>query len=291
MYRLNDLYSEIIKKPLLSEIGIACEKVDSTMAILNRLMTDRCSMYSFNLVTAGWAIIIYSGKKLTINKGDIFIFTPGATIYTKEVSDDYSCWCLMCDESTTYGIPYARKIITASFFPALTHDDCKLSLNDRDASILAHRMEEIHTCLNSNHCYKDDILQSLYSIFVLDLLNIENSFHTIQEVNLHSIDLFLRFLKLVNENFIAEHDLKFYADALSVTSIYLSRVVKRLSNQTIKKHIDRLLAMEACFRLSNTDKPIATIAAELNFANPASFCKFFSRQKGMSPREYRNTIL
>lgn len=291
MYSLNDLYNKIIRKPLLSESGIACEKIDPDMAVLNRLMNDRCSMYSFNIVTSGWAKVIYRGKEITIKKNDIFIFTPGATIFTKEVSDDYLGWCLMCDESTTYGIPFARKIITASYFPSLAHDDCKLSLTYTDASILTRRMEEIHACLHSDHCYKDDILQSMYAIFILDLLNIENSFQPIKEVNLHSIDIFLRFLKLVNENFIAEHDLGFYADSLSVTSIYLSRIVKRLSNLTIKNHIDRLLAMEACFRLSSSDTSIAQIAEDLNFANPASFCKFFSRQKGMSPREYRNKIM
>lgn len=253
-------------------------------------MTDRCSLYSFSLVNAGVAKIIYSGKELSIKKNDIFISTPRTTVYTTDVSDDYSCWCLMCDESTTYGITFARKIITASYFPALTHDDCKLSLNDTEASILAHKMEEIHEYLNPVHCYKDDILQSLFSVFILELLNIENFYQPLEKLNLHSIDIFLRFLKLVNENFITEHGLGFYADSLAVTSIYLSRIVKRLSNMTIKRHIDLLLAMEACYRLSNTDTPIAQIAVDLNFANPASFCKFFTRQKGKSPREYRNKL-
>ena len=134
-------------------------------------------------------------------------------------------------------------------------------------------------------------MQALYSIFILDLLNIENQYTPIQAVNLHLIDLFLRFLKPLKENYIARHDLDFYADALSVTSIYLSRAVKRLSNQTIKNHIDRLLTMETCFRLTNSDAPVTQIAVDLNFANPASFCKLFSRQKGMSPREYRNKFL
>ena len=152
-------------------------------------------------------------------------------------------------------------------------------------------MEEIHFYLNAEHYYKDESLQALYSIFVLDLLNIENKYRSIQNSNLHQIDLFLRFMKLINMNYIIQHDLNFYADSLSVTTIYLSRVVKRISNQTIKNHIDRLLIMEACSRLTNSDTPIAQIGIELKFANPASFCKFFSRQKGMSPREYRNKFL
>lgn len=288
MYRIADLYSEIIRKPLLTDCGIACEIIDPAMAVLNRQLTERCSMYSFNLVMEGRATVIYCDREIVINKNDLFIFTPGATIYTKDVSDDYSCLCLMCDEAATYDIPLARKIITASYFPTLTHNDCKLVLDAHDASLMAHRMKEILDCQNSRHCYKDDILQSMYSIFVLDLLNIENSLQPIKDVNLHSIDIFLRFMKLINENFITHHDLKFYADNLSVSTIYLSRVIKRLSNLTVKNHIDRLLLMESCFRLSNSDIPVSTIAEDLNFANPSSFCKFFTRHKGVSPREYRN---
>lgn len=291
MYQLSDLYYNIIKRPLQSGSGIACEMLNAEFAVLNRQLTDRCLMYSFNLVTQGWAKIIYCGKEVVIRKNEMFVYTPGATIFTKEVSDDYAGWCLMCDEATTYSIPFARKIVIASYFPLMTNEDSKLLLTDRDVTVMDRRMEEIYTYMNSDHCYKDESLQALYSIFVLDLLNIENKYTPIKAVNLHLIDLFLRFLKLLNENYIARHDLDFYASSLSVTSIYLSRVVKRLSNQTIKNHIDRLLTMEACFRLANSDTPIAQIAVDLNFANPASFSKFFCRQKGMSPREFRNKFL
>lgn len=248
-------------------------------------------MYSFNLVTCGWAKLIYCGKEIIIRQDDMFIYTPGASIYTKDVSEDYSGWCLMCDESTAYSIPFARKIVTASYFPALANDDSKLPLCEHDVTLMDKRMGEIYSYLNIEHCYKDESLQALYSLFVLDLLNIENSYKPIQDIHIHQIDIFLRFLKLLNENYIDRHDLDFYADSLYVTSIYLSRVVKRISNQTIKNHIDRLLMMEACFRLTNSDAPIAQIAVDLHFANPASFCKFFTRHKGLSPREYRNKCL
>lgn len=291
MYRLSDLYSEVIQKELQSGCGITCENVGPEMAILNRQLTDRCSLYAFNLVTRGWAKLIYGGRTFTIHKNDFFVSTPGVYIYTKEVSDDYSCWCLMCDEASAYGIPFARKIITAAYFPSMVQEEDTLAMNDHDISTIAHRMEEIYNYLNSRHPYKDDILQSLFSLFLCELLSIENAYQSAGELNPHAIDLFLRFLQLANENFIDRHDLEFYARSLSVSSIYLSRVVKRLSNQTIKNHLDRLLAMEACYRLTNTDTPVGRIAEELHFANPASFCKFFVRQKGISPREYRNKFV
>lgn len=291
MYHLIDLYNNIIRKPLPTACGIACEIIDPDMAVLNRQLTERCSLYSFNLVLRGNAKVKYGEKEFEIGQNDLFISTPGIMVYTVDVSDDYYCLCLMGDEATTYEIPYARKIVTASYFPVSARCDSKLTLSASDAGVLELRLREIHSYINSSHLYKDECLYSLYSLFILDLLNIENKVKPYVDFNARSLDLFVRFLRLLSDNFVDHHDLEFYAGALSVTSIYLSRIVKRLSGQTVKNHVDRLLMMEACFRLTNTDSPVSEIAGNLNFANPASFCKFFVRQKGMSPREYRSEMV
>lgn len=101
------------------------------------------------------------------------------------------------------------------------------------------------------------------------------------------ISLFLRFSQLANDNFRTHHNLKFYADKLALTNIYLSRVVKKISGQTVKYHIDRLIAMEASYLLQNTDHPISRIGEMLLFANSGSFSRFFIRWQGVSPKEYR----
>lgn len=288
MYQLSDLYALIMNKELPSTCGIACERVDREMAILNRKITERCSLYSFNLVLRGWAKIRYHDRVLIIEKNDCFISTPGTEVYTLDVSEDYLGWCLMCDESPALTLPLARKIITASYYPIAISSGYKIRLPEKEAKLLARRLEEIFEYGLSSHFYKEDSLIVLFSIFILDLLNIEYDSLIPEKADLHSVDLFIRFLRLTNENFISHHDLGFYARQLAVSPIYLSRIVKRISAQTVKNHIDRLLIMDACFRLTSTSASISQIALDLNFANPASFCKFFVRHKHMSPRRYRN---
>ena len=100
-------------------------------------------------------------------------------------------------------------------------------------------------------------------------------------------DLFLKFCRLLTQNFLTEHEIGFYADRLAVTPIYLSRILKRFSGMTVKSHVNRLLLIEATNLLINTDTPITTISAKLHFANPTGFTKFFVKHKGISPREYR----
>lgn len=287
MFKLSDLYTNIIKKPLPTDCGITCELLDPCMAKLNRLLTESVSCFSYTLVLSGHQTVDYDDKQASLARNDIFISTPGMRVYTKDVSDDYSALCLMGDETITYEIPYARNVIRASYFPAVEKSENKFSLTDCEAHWLENRMNEIIQYINSDHIFKNQCLYSLYSLFILDLLNVENRFEKSTGFNGHTVDLFLRFLRLLTENFIDHHDITFYADALAVTTIYLSRVVKRYSGMTVKNHVDRLLIMEAAYLLLSTDDPVSTVAGKLNFANPASFCKFFVRRKGITPKEYR----
>lgn len=48
-----------------------------------------------------------------------------------------------------------------------------------------------------------------------------------------------------------------------------------------------MLLMEASFLLRTTSMSITQIADRLHFADSPSFSKFFSRLKGMSPRQYK----
>lgn len=287
MFRLTDFYTLILKKPIPTGCGITCEIVTPEMAKLNRLLTESVSCFSYTLVTDGTALVNYGDRITGLAKNDILVYTPGMMLTTLETSDDFQAICLMGDEATTYEIPYARNVVSASYFPGSLDCENKLSLTDCEAEWMQRRMMEIHSYIAYNHIYKKECLYSLYSLFILDLLNVENRFRRERESGTHTVDLFFRFLKLAAENFLTRHDIGFYADALAVTAIYLSRIVKRFSGLTVKNHIDRLLLMEAAYMLISSDVPIADIAEKLNFANPASFCKFFVRHKGLSPREYR----
>lgn len=289
MFKLSYLYSNIIKKAPPTQCGITCEIIDPTMAKLNQLLTESVACFCYTLVTRGKAVINYDGKITTLDKNNLFVYTPGMMIKTLDTSDDYEALCLIGDEAVTYEIPYARNVVRASYFPGTGLAENKIILTDCESEWLKNRLKEIHKYTHSQHIYRDECLYSLYSVFILDLLNVESRFNRSEENNSHTVDLYLRFVRLLTANFINKHDIAFYAEALAVTTIYLSRIVKKYSGQTVKNHIDRMVAMEAAYLLRSTDMSISSIAMKLNFANPSSFCKFFVRNKGCSPRKYRES--
>lgn len=268
---------------------MACETIDIRGALLNRKITESVSCFSYTLILSGSQTLLHNGKKTVMTKNDLFISTPGMMAQILSVSPDFSALSLFGDESATYEIPFARNVICASYFPDLICAGNKLSLSDAEARWIENRLREIVIYINSNHQFKNECLSSLYSLFMLDLLDVEKRFKKGSKMSGHIIDTYLKFLKMLNAHFATHHEIAFYASALSVTTIYLSRIVKQISGLTVKNHIDRLLLIEAAHLLLTTDTPIAVIAQQLNFANPASFCKFFTNHKGIPPREYRKS--
>jgi len=67
--------------------------------------------------------------------------------------------------------------------------------------------------------------------------------------------------------------------------------VKKLTGRTVVEYINQLLAMEASYLLTTSSLSVSQIADRLHFADIASFSKFFLRMKGMSPKDYRKTVI
>ena len=64
-------------------------------------------------------------------------------------------------------------------------------------------------------------------------------------------------------------------------------ITKRLTGDTVLHYINERLALEACWLLKSTDKSMQEISEELHFSDQAAFSKFFKRQRGKKPLQYR----
>jgi AraC family transcriptional regulator, transcriptional activator of pobA len=93
--------------------------------------------------------------------------------------------------------------------------------------------------------------------------------------------------KLVEEHFHKERQLAFYADRLAMTVDRLNDHVRRATGVTAGHLIRQRVLTEAKRQLVFTSQPIHEIAYDLAFSDPSHFARFFRKQTGTTPHEFR----
>ena len=78
------------------------------------------------------------------------------------------------------------------------------------------------------------------------------------------------------------------ADHFGYSADHISRICKRHFGVSAKALINRFLLDKAKTLLSNTDKYVKEIGAELNFADDKAFIAYFKYHEKCSPSEFRN---
>ncbi len=266
---------------------VLCTESDAAMTLRTNITQGYLACYTFTLVTEGWLTMRIDDREFKINRGDLYIYSPGMAVTVTDISTDYRSLCLMVDEFTTLESPSAHDMVSLAFMPLVQLSAPTLHLTPDQATMFESRMREMIGYQQSTNIYKDKLLRMLYAVFLVDLQNVLEHSITQRQVPPRVEEIFIGFNRLLPHHFIEHRDIGFYADRLCITGDYLSRIVKRVSGRTVANHINRMLIMEACHLLRSTTLTIAQIADRLHFSEPAAFTRFFTRLKGQSPKQYR----
>ncbi|MEU8774204.1 AraC family transcriptional regulator [Streptomyces sp. NPDC048606] len=105
-----------------------------------------------------------------------------------------------------------------------------------------------------------------------------------------AVDLAGAFTRLIAAPGGTERSVSSVARELGVSSGHLHFLVKEATGQTPGRLMRRRQTLEAKRLLSRTDLTIRQVARDTGFADPAYFSRFFRRETGLSPGEYRACV-
>jgi AraC-like DNA-binding protein len=94
----------------------------------------------------------------------------------------------------------------------------------------------------------------------------------------------------VEECFREVHEVSAYATQLHISAGHLSEVVKAQTGRPAIKHLHERLVLEARRLLLHTQQPLKEIAYDLGFQDASYFTRFFKREAGTTPADYRAHI-
>jgi len=99
------------------------------------------------------------------------------------------------------------------------------------------------------------------------------------------------FKKLVSKNFLTHRSAAYYAEKLGISEAYLHELTRENTGMTPSQIIRKEIATEAKRLLAHTTDTVSEIGYKLNFDDPSYFGRFFKRETGFSPKDFRSHTL
>jgi len=104
------------------------------------------------------------------------------------------------------------------------------------------------------------------------------------------LQLYRRFLEVLERDFARHHDAVHYADALHVPQAVLSRALAQVTGRGTKELITERRMLEAARLLRFTDLTVGEVGFRAGFTDQLYFSRAFKRRYGEAPMAYRERV-
>lgn len=184
-----------------------------------------------------------------------------------------------------------------SQYPFLSFDgDTLLTLDDEEAQQLKRQANEMIEEMQSELPDKLSMIRKLLAVYLHKIRRIyTQKMGNLPAEQKASQALFNRFRQLTDAYFgqlaVGQQSImpsvSMLANSLGVSPNYLNEVVKRVSGLTASAHLQRKMILEVKSNLLHSDEQVAQIAYRFGFDNVPYFNRFFKKQTGLTPVEFR----
>lgn len=294
MKKLTELkgLSEYLSSGVSWQDKILCLKANLAMAKSNAIATHFVGFYFYSIVLQGELSFELYGRTFLAKKDDLFIFSPSIRPVNVKGSADYQSICLAVSDRFSHESFIVRRMFKTTLFPWLHMQMPIIHLSEEEVELLSGTHMNIQKRISTQSGDIADNLLALYALFLCDITNIQKSNKPfVRNIPTQFPDTFINFMVALQEDACVHHDISYFSNKLNISSRYLSKIVKLVTNKTVMYFINQELFREACWQLKFTEMSIQQISEKLHFADAYTFSKFFKRMNGSSPKEYRNIIV
>lgn len=246
---------------------------------LERKQTNR---FNFTFVLSGRGTVILNGSTYELTAGSVYHLAPGE--YLKIQTSD-------TDQLRYYSVHFMHhpaewegKQLKLGQQPAPLPFERSFSLLD-EYDWMNERMQRLYELWKSQAAGFEWIAR-------LQFLNIMHWLGQLLDSKQQQEDqttrLIMDSMQYIREHYAEQLERDQLARMASLSPSYYSIMFKRYSGYTPMEYMNKVRLDHAKQKLRSNREPISTIARDVGFQDPLYFTRLFSREVGMSPRNFRN---
>ena len=130
------------------------------------------------------------------------------------------------------------------------------------------------------------MIQSEINLFMLELVRMECH----EKARVTIPDILIKYKTLMEKQFQTYRQVKYYTMQLGITPNYLNILAQKHLGESALSLINNRIILEIKRQLTNSNDDISVIAYKLKFNELSYFSRFFKRDTGLTPNEFRTKM-
>ena len=239
--------------------------------------------YIISVCHSGSIEVEYDVNRTEYRPHDLAVIYPQHTLLAHKVSPDYRATIIAVSEEMYDKMGRLNFSNNRFVYEQLPH----FHLSDRQYKDIMSIIGALHCLARLDLKNKETIMASSIYILsqVVDFFH-DNSVGT--AVNAKK-SLSNRLYNAIIENCKQHRDVQFYARLFHLSPKYFSQVIQQQTGHTAGYWIQHFVILAAKQMLSyDPDASVQAIADHFGFPDQASFCRYFKRGTGISPKQFRS---
>ena len=300
---LKDLVKTVaIKDALLKKCGADPEKVlpnDSATHNFAILKTSckivksspyRLDHFAIVLCLSGSAKMTSGHFNFNIRPQSIHFIFPGMINVIEQSTEDFELYMVLFSRDFFTDM-YLKEAVLENILDQ-TPDFPPISMLEGDLFIKVKGLfEGMYDEYKKQEKFHVKLIQSmLMQLFYLSGRIFQDEIQSQPAMATRGHQLFLQYKKSVDENFMEQRTVQWYADKLFVSAGYLGEIVKKETSETAIKIIHRRIYLEGLYLLNYSQLSVKEISDQLNFDTPSHFSRFFKQFAGYTPTALKKNI-
>lgn len=239
-------------------------------------------------IAQGHCTHVVDFESIACAPGSLLILQPGQ-VQRFDMTTDWQGWLVIFRPEFVQPIQSATLVTELEAFHRLEELPVHLTLNSSEQHAV---VESITQMLHDAQLKADSRI--LHRLLRSQLHALLNRLHLIaaccEQVECADTVLLKRFKlfrRAVEQNFHRQQGVAEYAKCLGCSEKSLCRAVLAFSRMSTKAFLSKRVVLEAKRLLAYTGLPVSSVAHKLGFDEATNFIKFFQREAGCSPGNFR----
>ncbi|MCM1330977.1 MAG: AraC family transcriptional regulator [Bacteroides sp.] len=260
---------------------------DAIKSGIVRFPTHRESFYCIILVEEGTTRLRLNGIEKVICPTDVVCGLPGE-VWEWEEDPRIKGKVVIFEPDFLLSAVKDPLLLQRPGFLRSTNHSPFISVSEKGFSLIRDIIIEMIEEVASHNKFYDLLRAQLWHLILLIEKEYQQTGHEIKELPVRNYAT--GFVNLVGAELYRHHDVEYYADRLCITANYLNKISHSSLGVSARAYIQSRIIAEAKNLIDITTMNISQVANTLGFETANYFIRFFKKQTGVTPGEYRTKI-